>query len=170
MGRFKLLPAIAMVFALVGCNGLSDVVDNPAQLRSRADAAGEATIYIYFTVNKDQVKNAVELLSTVSTIKAVLSGFPDSGFVSLLPEIERRLAAKLAGDKVVYLPAARRLAKILLEELDKKAMQDNWRDKAGVIASAIVSFLTGAERAIKYYTPSAGIHHETRLAVLKLPT
>ena len=174
MRRFLAVTIIMMVAMLTttSCNGFHDVLDDSAQLRSRAEAAGEATIYIYFSINKAEIANASELQATVRALRDVLDVFPAEGFGSLYPVINQQLGTVLKDDKLAYLPAAQRLAKVLLEELDRKAIQDSWREEAETITAAIVAFLDGAEKALSNYVPIAlnpNPGHFRRL-VLKLPS
>ena len=148
---------VAVLCALLvttACNPIADWETNPAQIRTKAEIAGSATIYAYFAIDKDSVKHAAGMREVVKVIEGIATSFPEEGFVSLLPLVNKELKKLLTGDKSVYLPPAQMLARVLLEELQCKAEKDQWFEHADAVSDIIAAFLSGADTALASYVIS----------------
>ena len=149
----RMAAVLCALLIVTACNPLADWEDNPAQVRTKAEIAGGATVYAYFAIDKAAVKHAAGLREVVTVIKDVATGFPEAGFVALLPTVNEELQRRLVGEKAVYLLPARLLAQVLLEALQTKAETDHWLDSKDAVSDIISAFLSGADTALASYIP-----------------
>lgn len=145
--------AIAALLMSPGCLHDSDGDVDPVKLQNNARLAGEAAVIAYFTIQPDHQDKARELLPVVSEIRKIATAIPEDGFTALKPKVDEALERELTGDEARYLIPAKRLAEIILEELDKKAERDGWKEKLDSTAAVISAFLEGSESALMQYAP-----------------
>lgn len=150
LSKLFVILALPVVGFGSGCTRGDGPID-PVKLQDNARLAGEAAVMTYFTVQPDQQDKAVELLPVVSAIRKVATAIPAGGFIALKPQVDAVLEKELKDDKAIYLIPAKRLAEIILEELDKKAARDGWKSKLDSVVAVIGAFLEGSEDALKKY-------------------
>jgi len=159
----RLAPVVLMM-CVAGCNGTSAVnwQENPARACMRAELAGNVAVATYFASNKDAGAEAQRIVNIIDTVKALIAKapteLPSGGFMALMPVVEAKLRDVLTGDAQAFLPSARLLVLMLLQELQLRATEGHWLDAApehtAVVVNMVESFLRGARDAAAVYTPS----------------
>jgi len=145
------LSAVLLVGLLCGCNPIVEWENNPALVRSKAELAGGATIYVYFSIKPDAKAGAEHLRNVIKAIDGTVTSFPAEGFPVFLPEVNKKLEEVMKGDAATYLAPAKLLASILLESLQTKAEKDHWLDNEAAVSDIVSAFLGGADDALAMY-------------------
>jgi hypothetical protein len=140
-----------LVLLMCGCNAIEEWENNPALVRSKAELAGGAAVYTYFSIKPDAKAGVEHLREVIKAIDGVVLSFPDEGFMVFLPDVNKKLEEVMKGDAAIYLPPAKLLASVLLESLQQKAEKDHWFDDKEAVSDILSAFLGGADDALAAY-------------------
>jgi len=146
---------VLMVF-MVGCWGNGTSVDTPEKRAKVAYMAGEAAALTYLAIDKPSNEDAEAIKVILDKIREGITEYQEGGFITALPKLEALADELFAGeDKKALRIAAKKLAKVLLEELDA-LFEDHpeWKEKSDEIATLIGKFLDGASEGFKTYIES----------------
>jgi hypothetical protein len=149
--RTTLLPVAAFALLVCSCNPIEEWEQNPALVRSKAELAGGAVVYTYFSAKPEAKAGAKHMRVVIQSIEGIVDSFPTEGFNTFLPEVNKKLEELMTGEAAVYLPPAKLLASILLETLQQKAEKDHWFDDADAVSDILSAFLSGADDAMAAY-------------------
>ena len=120
----KLLAVVAFL-VVTGCGVITTWQENPARAKMQTELAGNVVMAAYFVSDKTADANAGSIVATIDAIKAVIAQAPNAlpaeSFTALMPAVDARLAEVLTGNDRAFLPSARLLALMLLQELQLKA-------------------------------------------------
>jgi hypothetical protein len=154
---------VVMLLVMTGCTATVNWQENPARARLQTETAGTLVIATYFAADKTASTHAGDIVATIDAIKAIIgqtpTSLPVSGFATLMPTIDARLTELLTGDNSTFLPSARLLALMLLQELQLKADEGNWLAAAPADVSTVLdminAFLKGARDAAAVFAVPA---------------
>lgn len=143
------LSALAMLAC--SCNVIEEWETNPALVRSKAELAGGAVVYTYFSAKPEAKAGAKYMREVIEVIEGVVDSFPSEGFNVFLPGVNKQLEKLMKGEAAVYLMPAKLLASIMLESLQQKAEKDHWFDDRDAVSDILSAFLSGADGAMAAY-------------------
>jgi hypothetical protein len=162
--KVRMAMALLSLMLVLGCNGGGGgsggggggeviKVETPEQRAALAKAAGEAAALAYLTIDKPSDEQAKVIQAIIDKIRESLVNWKEGGFITALPEIEK-LADELfpTEEQKAYRLAAKKLASMLLDELDKLFKKHpEWKDKGVEVAGIVGKFLDGASESFKAY-------------------
>jgi hypothetical protein len=148
----------ALVFLLVlltfGCSKGGDATPLTLdQKKDLANKAGTAAVVGWLAIDKPEKATVEAVKVVVDKVRASLTGLQEGGFISALPGIQEATAKLFPdeADKAKQL-AADKLAKALLEELDKLfAKHPEWKEKGDEVSAILGAFLDGSSSSIGDY-------------------
>ena len=146
------LPVLLLLVFTVGCGDVNPV-DTPEKRLELAKTAGEAAALTYLAIDKPSDEQAEKIKVIVDKVKSSLTEWKEGGFVTALPEIEKLCDDLFPGEEQkAYRIAAKKLAKVLIDELDNLFKKHpDWKDKGDEVASLISAFMDGSSDAFKTY-------------------
>jgi len=149
--RLMLTLPIVLAMLTCSCNVIDEWETNPALVKSKAELAGAATVYTFFSIKPDAKPGAKHLREVVTAINGIVSSFPSEGFAVFLPDVNKKLDEVMTGEAAPYLPMAKMLASVMLDSLQQKAEKDHWFDDKEAVADILSGFLSGADDALEAY-------------------
>lgn len=124
----------------------------PEERQAAAFKAGGTAAVVFLIADKpsDDKVDAIKLVT--EKVSENLKEYEDGGFIGALSGVEEAVDKAIHADKITERMAAKKFAKVLLEELDKLfAKHPDW-EKKGSDASIVVScFCDGAIEALEDY-------------------
>ena len=143
--------AVALIVVLmVGCSGPGTKIDisTPEGRKKVAFSAGQAASLSYLAGANPSNAEVAILKKIVDQVKDNVQGFEKKGFIGALPGIEQ-LVDKLLPEDAARRMAAKKLAKMLLEELDNVFNRHSeWKDLSAEYAGLVGSFAEGASAGL----------------------
>jgi len=145
--------AVALIVVLmVGCSGPGTKIDisTPEGRKKVAFSAGQAASLSYLAGANPSDEEVAILKQIVDQVRDNVKGFEKKGFIGALPGIEQLVDKLLPKEEdSSRRMAAKRLAKMLLDELDKVFnSHPEWKDLSEEYAGLVGSFASGASAGL----------------------
>jgi len=142
---------VGLAIFLSGCPGGSTKPDvkTPEGRKKVAYAAGQAAALSFLAAVNPPKEETATIKVVVDKVRDGAKGYQEKGFISALPEIELAIDKLFPVGQESRKIAAKKLAKILLEEMDKvfKGHPD-WAARVDETAGLVGSFAEGASAGL----------------------
>ena len=138
-----------LVLALVSV-GVMGCGETPIDKKKLAGEAGEVAALTYLAVQKPSLEQQALIKGIISKVDDNLNEYKEGGFIATYPGFEELVDKTIPEEKAAERVLAKKLAKLLLEELDKLfERHPDWKTQGAEVAGIVGSFCDGAKKGFE---------------------